>query len=229
VDVDIHKPDTGAMHINRPSHQGSSRDSPEDASAVDSPKRHTMLDYTEPLSEGEEDEEMFPVEDDEDKRAGLTPEQAVAIINMRKQEIKDQEFERAKNPSALGSEIPQKPLRTFSVKSDNRPRVFTIDPLAPSAAFDEQLRSKLKDMKNRVEEQAIDDDESEPEHAAPNGREGGEPNHAPPDADGRILLRDWQAEPGKRIAVPVRIEPKVYFASERTFLVSFLDKCETAV
>jgi hypothetical protein len=33
---------------------------------------------------------------------------------------------------------------------------------------------------------------------------------------------------GKRIAVPVRIEPKVYFASERTFLVRpYLSKTRT--
>ncbi len=29
-----------------------------------------------------------------------------------------------------------------------------------------------------------------------------------------------RAPPGKKIAIPVRIEPKVYFAAERTFLVS---------
>ena len=40
--------------------------------------------------------------------------------------------------------------------------------------------------------------------------------------DDRVLERNWTAPAGKRIAVPVRIEPKVYFASERTFLVSLL-------
>jgi len=33
-----------------------------------------------------------------------------------------------------------------------------------------------------------------------------------------LLERTWRAPQGKRIAVPVRIEPKVYFAAERTFL-----------
>ncbi len=38
----------------------------------------------------------------------------------------------------------------------------------------------------------------------------------------RVLTREWRAPTGKRIAVPVRIEPKVYFAAERTFLVRVL-------
>ncbi|KAG1743955.1 uncharacterized protein EDB91DRAFT_1335642 [Suillus paluster] len=36
--------------------------------------------------------------------------------------------------------------------------------------------------------------------------------------DERLLMRDWTAPAGKRIAVSVRVEPKVYFANERTFL-----------
>ena len=40
--------------------------------------------------------------------------------------------------------------------------------------------------------------------------------------DDRLLERNWRAPRGKRIAVPVRIEPKVYFAAERTFFVSAL-------
>ena len=37
----------------------------------------------------------------------------------------------------------------------------------------------------------------------------------------QVLERNWRAPAGKRIAVPVRVEPKVYFAVERTFFVSF--------
>jgi len=37
-------------------------------------------------------------------------------------------------------------------------------------------------------------------------------------ADDRILERNVRAPAGKRISIPVRIEPKVYFAAERTFL-----------
>jgi hypothetical protein len=40
--------------------------------------------------------------------------------------------------------------------------------------------------------------------------------------DDRVLTREWHGPTGKRIAIPVRVEPKVYFAAERTFLVCFL-------
>jgi SPX domain protein involved in polyphosphate accumulation len=36
--------------------------------------------------------------------------------------------------------------------------------------------------------------------------------------DGTIFETTYRAPPGKKIAVPVRVEPKVYFATERTFL-----------
>lgn len=38
---------------------------------------------------------------------------------------------------------------------------------------------------------------------------------------GTIYARKFRAPPGKRIFVPVRVEPKVYFAAERTFLSWF--------
>lgn len=36
--------------------------------------------------------------------------------------------------------------------------------------------------------------------------------------DGTVFETQFRAPPGKKIAVPVRVEPKVYFATERTFL-----------
>lgn len=36
--------------------------------------------------------------------------------------------------------------------------------------------------------------------------------------DGTVFESTFRAPPGKKIAVPVRVEPKVYFATERTFL-----------
>lgn len=38
---------------------------------------------------------------------------------------------------------------------------------------------------------------------------------------GTVYARKFKAPPGKRIFVPVRVEPKVYFAAERTFLSWF--------
>ena len=100
---------------------------------------------------------------------------------------------------------------------DNKARALSIDPLAPSSAFDETLRDRLKAdaERQRAREAAVaeDDDEEDETQVGPSQR-------AMRDSE-RLLERNWRAPPGKKIAVPVRIEPKVYFATERTFLVRF--------
>lgn len=79
-------------------------------------------------------------------------------------------------------------------------KALAINPLAPSQAFDQTLRERLGSAANQDEtpydevEDALRSEE-------------------------RIMSRDFRAPKGKRVAIPVRIEPKVYFASERTFLV----------
>ena len=52
-----------------------------------------------------------------------------------------------------------------------------------------------------------------------------QPTPMPPSANGNVQImggnvyaRKFKAPPGKKIHVPVRVEPKVYFAAERTFL-----------
>jgi hypothetical protein len=91
-------------------------------------------------------------------------------------------------------------------------RSVSIDPLAPSSAFDERLRERLQARKNappRAQNGVVrDSDEDAVGLDEENLRE-----------EERLLVRDWTAPSGKRIAVPVRVEPKVYFANERTFLV----------
>ena len=97
-------------------------------------------------------------------------------------------------------------------------RAMSIDPLAPSSAFDETLRDRLREdavKKRKVteEEVVVADEDEEALDERGEGTSGVDPNE-------RLLERNWVAPAGKRVAVPVRIEPKVYFASERTFLVS---------
>ena len=91
-------------------------------------------------------------------------------------------------------------------------RTLSIDPLAPSSAFDETLRDRLREDAERKKVQ--EEDEEDERRVGPSER-------ALQDSE-RLLERNWVAPPGKRIAVPVRIEPKVYFATERTFLVSIM-------
>ena len=115
-----------------------------------------------------------------------------------------------------------------------------INPLAPSSAFDETLKTKLAGAQESVEtlrsrrkkqhsssrqhsrnygrridlvedkEERADDADVENGLSGPSRRQN---------VDDRIVERNWRAPEGKKIAVPVRIEPKVYFAAERTFLV----------
>ena len=54
-------------------------------------------------------------------------------------------------------------------------------------------------------------------HVMPSQSAAGDVFDRPPTI-GTVFETKFSAPPGKRIAVPVRIEPKVYFANERTFL-----------
>jgi hypothetical protein len=87
-------------------------------------------------------------------------------------------------------------------------RTLSIDPLVPSSTFDERFKDRL-----RAVDHAREEEEANGAQTSPGDNETG---------DDRILTREWHAPSGKRIAIPVRVEPKVYFASERTFLVRVL-------
>ena len=101
--------------------------------------------------------------------------------------------------------------KTLVEVETSKPRALSINPLAPSSAFDETLRDKLKEDAARRAQADADEDAEDERHVGPSDR-------AMRDSE-RLLERHWTAPPGKKIAVPVRIEPKVYFATERTFLV----------
>jgi len=91
-------------------------------------------------------------------------------------------------------------------------RTLSINPLAPSTAFDETLKHKLNET-----QKSQNSAKRQPSEERDGGNLNGDLNGTP-SGDDRIMVRDWAAPPGKRISVPVRIEPKVYFAAERTFL-----------
>jgi hypothetical protein len=104
---------------------------------------------------------------------------------------------------------------------DFRSRSLSINPLAPSTAFDETLKNRLKDVHQR-EQSDVTIVEGNRENGA-NGQSHNSENGV--SGDDRITTQDWSAPAGKRISIPIRIEPKVYFALERTFLVSHLPPC----
>jgi hypothetical protein len=87
---------------------------------------------------------------------------------------------------------------------------FSIDPLAPASVFDKSLENKLKGRAR-----FHGSDEGDQGEGAETVGQSSRMAEADPE-----YIRQFIASPGKRIAVPVRVEPKVFFAQERTFLVS---------
>ncbi|KAI6108019.1 SPX-domain-containing protein [Pisolithus sp. B1] len=223
MDIDILKPNTGYLTVERPA-TSSSKGTPEQGSSGLMTPSHA---YAEPVSEGEEDEDMDLVPaKDEGGRTGLSHQDVAAAIAFREKSLK------GRDDSGLtgGGSPPRAEIDRDEVFEDEEVdertpflqarrksgalsphtqqyRNISINPLAPSSAFDQTLRERL---------QSAD---------ATTIRTIGE---EPPEARGlvedeiqeseRLLVRDWVAPSGKKIAVPVRVEPKVYFANERTFL-----------
>ncbi|KAH9003194.1 SPX-domain-containing protein [Lactarius hatsudake] len=147
--------------------------------------------YAEPLSEGEGDEEMdLAPARDEGARIGLAKRAQKAGPS------------RARSSECLP--VLHAPPTTPAPRPPPRLRTLSIDPLAPSSTFDERFKARLRAVKRADEEAEADETQ-----VSPRSDETG---------DDRVLTREWRAPPGKRIAIPVRIEPKVYFATERTFL-----------
>lgn len=260
MDVDIQKPDTGYLSvIERPSsHPGSKFSTQAGPSPVKTPTGTLSTGgtnspitlfgpYTEPLSEGEEDEDEIVAakdEEDETKRTGLSAEEVkVAVAHREKmlKERKEEEEEARKREKKAGKDkdmgaMDENIEGEVSVgKNGKQPQLFRdtisrklrttaldINPLAPSSAFDETLKTKLAGAQEHVRLRGKPHRSSS--RPKPSGEMADEANglggpSTQIDDDDRILERNWKAPKGKKIAVPVRIEPKVYFAAERTFLV----------
>jgi len=298
VDVDIQKPDTGYLSvIERPStlsshqtskgstHAGPTPAKTPTASLSGSGGRNTpvasVVQYIEPVSEGEEDEdEIIAAKDEEDetKRTGLRSEEVKAAITYREQMLKERREEEAEEQKkqkktgkdrdvgsvggiaeeagggAIGEGAPtgiferHKYYQASTISRKLKTSALAINPLAPSTAFDETLKTRLQGAQQlehgflsgrrrkrhsssqtrsrnasipRYDDQAGGNGEGKRADEIEENRALGEPSGQY--VDDRIVERNWKAPRGKKIAVPVRIEPKVYFAAERTFLVCFVN------
>jgi len=289
VHVDILKPDTGYLSvIERPSGFGltsstrGSTEAPSSRQTQSPPSLSGSTDsleqpvYTEPLSEGEDDDDegLAPARD-EGKRTGLSGADLELAISYREQMLKDrreeedEENRRLKkvgkekdtknggapaasfNPEAGEHSESHKQQKFFCEPSTISKKALSIDPLALSSAFDETLKTKLegeelrrrfkkgmstpsqvhtpRSGRSRSRARASGDRNSQVGHVASGQddrpvdeveEEAALGGPAKRDGDDRIVERSWRAPEGKKISVPVRIEPKVYFAAERTFLVS---------
>ncbi|TFK33216.1 VTC domain-containing protein [Crucibulum laeve] len=261
MDVDILKPDTGYLSvIERPTTTTSSSKTTSRGPSSAGSHSPEAPPYTEPLSEGEGDDDVdFTPARDEDKRTGLSGAEVKAAIAYREQMLKERKEEEAEgkqskkgkdvdtaaatgeDPLERGHEDLHNPQlnrhhkrpkylgRQSSVSSKLKTGALSIDPLAPSSAFDETLKTKLRGAAQQ-KEGGQNNGNGHPQgngngtdYGARNDEEGDEAEASAdlegrPTGDDRVLVRDWHAPAGKRISIPVRIEPKVYFAAERTFL-----------
>ena len=195
------------MPFERKSPLSSRLHSAEGSSGLQTPdRRSTGHQYTEPVSEGEEDEHMdvAPAKD-ERQRMGISSQELDEAIAYREKMLKEsQGASTSRDGEGASERTPFLKNQNTSTTTQMKPRALSIDPLAPSHAFDQTLRERLGTATNQGSTGNGDDEEEQALRS-----------------DVRILSRDFRAPKGKRIAVPVRIEPKVYFASERTFLVRF--------
>ncbi|CEL55103.1 Vacuolar transporter chaperone 4 OS=Schizosaccharomyces pombe (strain 972 / ATCC 24843) GN=vtc4 PE=1 SV=2 [Rhizoctonia solani AG-1 IB] len=214
MEADIRKPDTGNVAIGRPISAATSPESHTPASEADQ-----VLRYTEPVSEGEEDEMRdYGVARDEVGIARLDTNAAAEVIKQRQAEFERQKLEEMQKgkQSTSGGRLTSAPepeladdeddertpflRRRRSSQPSERPKGLSINPLAPSKAFDKNFKSALNKRGGDIPE----GDEQEDEAVA--------------EREETEYVRHFIAQPGKKIAVPVRVEPKVYFANERTFL-----------
>lgn len=216
VDTDILKPDTGSVPFERKSGPPSRLHSAEGSSGLQTPdRRSTGNQYTEPVSEGEEDEEMdLAPAKDERQRTGISGKELDEAIAFREKMLKENQASsttrQGGNQDGQGANerTPFLKNRDSNTALAVKPQALSIDPLAPSQAFDKTLRERLGDQLGRKTPETANQDETPHDEVEEALR-----------SEERIMSRDFRAPKGKRVAVPVRIEPKVYFASERTFLV----------
>jgi hypothetical protein len=204
MDCDIRKtPSQGkkTVLIERPS-AGSSRT----PSTEGGPGAKAAAGYAEPVSEPEEEDEYdyfgqpTEVAKDDGVYSGLPPDAQDAAREARAfRESMAGEEDKGKE-----AEVKEPQQRRDGKAAD------TATKLTP-----QNLRRLLKDKYGQGENgDAREGQEGEEEEDDLAGDRG---------ANGRKVdyVTSFRAQGGKRISVPVRVEPKVYFANERTYLVSF--------
>jgi hypothetical protein len=205
MDIDIRKESRhGKVDIHRP-HQGSIAGG---SSATNSPRTPEAQVYHEPVSDNEDDdEEVYTrtgTSDDEARHMNL-PDNVLSQVNaaraFRENKLREEEAEREARRAANGGVDPEEPSSSKGRKSSSsRPyeNGVRVDPLSGSKQFDTKYSSMLdslglsklfKTKQQREEEEARGED-LDPEDAEPE------------------MVR-FRAPEGKRISVPVRIEPKV--------------------
>ncbi|KAG6374348.1 putative vacuolar transporter chaperone 4 [Boletus reticuloceps] len=224
MDTDILKPSTGYLSVERPI-ASSSRVSLELGSgrSGDTTPTHT---YDEPVSEGEEDEvmDLMPAKDVV-RRTGLSHVDVAAAIAYRETSLKERDYDRAsaEEEEQVDERTPLLARHQEQHVSDQRrpqQKLLSINPLASSTTFDNTLKEQLNGVQSGIDQ------------TAPRSPEARGLNEEIQEEE-RLLVRDWIAPSGKKIAVPVRIEPKrwlhfaVLISSIATTLLNFIPPDDT--
>jgi len=215
MEQDIRKPVSARSRVLIERPHSATHSAGSTATSIHSPSR-SQPSYHEPVSEGEDDEEyLVQTAKNEELHLRLPPEaaaQARAARESREQKLRDEavaQVEANRSASKVREEGGDSFIsRASKVLYDPSLR---IDPLASSDRFDKNV-SLLDDKSLQKLNDAARQEEEEED-------EGGE-NEEEEDEDGNqvVYVDQFRAPKGKRIAVPVRVEPKVVFAAERTFL-----------
>lgn len=234
MDQDIRKPVTARSRvlIERPHSQAHSSASAQ-TSAPDSPDISHPTSYHEPVSEGEDDEEYLThAARNEDVHLRLPPTaaaEAKAARDFREKKLREEAHALASSGKSNGdskvagggsSSVPgdgqSSADKQKAIKSKYDPSL-RIDPLASANRFDKNVtlldEASLKKLneanKKRIKDAAASGSEDEDEEELEEDDE---------EANRVVYVDHFRAPAGKKIAMPIRIEPKVVFAAERTFL-----------
>lgn len=196
METDIRKPATRKAQIQRPvnSHSNSPTNSPSDAASHDTDLAH----YTEPVSDDE-------VDDDDNRHHAITLDEA-GWADLPPQAAAEAKAFRDEN---AGKNDDAKLSATTSNNTTANGKAAKLQEIFPKLT--PANLSKLLDSKYEMErERGLNQNRGE--------GEGGDSNPSGVSLrPGRVeYVSSFRAQPGKRIAIPVRVEPKVFFANERT-------------
>ena len=222
MDIDIRKPVSMNLALDRPHHSSNSSD-------------HTHSSGRNPQYEPVSEDEFEGDDGDEHVKSQIASAQqeadnvGLSAFDPRIKEIREQRekylVEHRKESEGAHKDASKAPTKdkASTSRSDLHVPMSRDDILAPSTVFDKNYVKKFGNNISRLlgsADQAGDENEAD-ERAirALQGRDEEEPRGSgsgPP--KGVEYVTDFRTEPGKKVSVPIRVEPKVYFANERTFL-----------
>jgi len=195
METDIRKPATRKAAISRPLNSNPNTNSNTPSNTNSRSSATDLAKYTEPVSDDEDDGEHNRNQgqaEDEAAWADLPPEAAAAAKAYRLQNAANNA---ANNVSAS----------TITPKAVKAHEIF---PKLTPANLHKLLGAKYQREADRGTNEAPAEGVAEAED--PSGFQS---------LPGRIeYVSSFRAQPGKRVAIPVRVEPKVFYANERTTL-----------